>query len=85
MNRILAAAVAAMLSLASPAVAAKPCYDLGHVGNCPALKQPREACAGWRDAAGSCHWEPPRTHGVGGSGMTSGRGGYLGPCGAGTC
>lgn len=25
------------------------------------------------------------SHGIGGSGMTGGRGGYLGPCGAGTC
>lgn len=26
-------------------------------------------CSGWKDAAGSCHWEPPVTHGLGGSRM----------------
>jgi hypothetical protein len=40
---------------------------------------PRETCTGWRDDSGKCR------HGIGGSGMTGGRGGYLGPCGAGPC
>lgn len=38
-----------------------------------------DKCTGWRDNAGTCR------HGFGGSGMTGGRGGYLGPCGAGHC
>lgn len=31
------------------------------------------------------NFKTPEPKGIGGSGMTGGRGGYLGPCGAGTC
>lgn len=32
-------------------------------------KPPPAECSGWKDAAGSCHWEPPVAHGLGGSRM----------------
>jgi hypothetical protein len=77
MRLTVAAALAALLSLASPTFAATPCYDLGHVGNCPAVKPAPDRCTGWRDDRGVCR------HGMGGSGM--GSRGYVGRCGAGTC
>lgn len=42
-----------------------------------------EACHGWKDAAGSCHWEPETPRGLGGSGM--GPRGMVGRCGGRQC
>jgi hypothetical protein len=50
-------AAAILLLIAAAPASAADCYDLGHVGRCPSVKA-RTTCHGWRDATGSCHWEP---------------------------
>jgi len=70
-------AFAILVMLASPAVA-EPCYDLGHVGNCPVLKPTARVTI-------TMTREPTPRPTLGGSGMTGGRGGYLGKCGARRC
>lgn len=73
-------AAAIILLLAATPAAARYCYDLGHVGSCPALKPAAHAtvtmtreppCTGWiDDVTLECR------HGIGGSGM--GPRGYVG-------
>ena len=85
-------AAAILLLLAGPAAAA-PCYDLGHVGNCPLLgvimmgngaphRHPH--AERFRSNRGvACCSTREVSLGIRGSGSISGgRGGYLGKCGA---